>query len=409
MKEIIYRIINFLILAALIIIFGRKKIVEIFRNRREKISEALDEADRIEKTPMPVFDPDSVQPEKISADYGEIEAELKQKTEAIEKSERETCLEMRRDMLSEIRSDAINKIKAKAVELLTTEPYRSMLSKRESEMAVSILKSIHLTPGDIAYLKTHDVLYVTLTSAYPMPDEVVKQIGDYTENMLREIGGKTSYWVKQDTSLIDGFCLRIGDTIYDCSIKEELYRFSEITQKEFLSGNESAEDIINTLSKDIVNMGSRVHTYQLGRVLTVSDGICWMDGLADIMYGEVVEFECGERGMVLDIKSNKIGCVIYGKYEHIESGSRVRRVGRIASVPVGNQLLGRVVDALGHSIDGKGLIRTTERRPIECHAPTIPERAPVDTPLHTGIKAIDALVPIGRGQRELIIGDRQTG
>ena len=409
MKEIIYRIINFLILIALIIIFGRKKISEIFESRREKIIKALDEAEKTEKTEMPTFDPESVSPENVSISSKSDESEFVQKLSGIEKSEKETCLEMRREMLSEIRLEAINKIKAKAVDMFSRQPYRSMLSSRESEMAVNMLKSIHLTPGDIAYLKTHDVLYVTLTSAYPMPDNVVKQIGDYTEKMLAEIGGKTSYWVKQDPSLIDGFCLRIGDTIYDCSIKEELYRLTEITQKEFLSGDESVDDILNTISKDIVNMGSRVHTYQLGRVLTVSDGICWMDGLADIMYGEVVEFECGEFGMVLDIKSNKIGCVIYGKYEHIESGSRVRRVGRIASVPVGDQLLGRVVNALGQSIDGRGIIRTTERRPIECHAPTIPERAPVDTPLHTGIKAIDALVPIGRGQRELIIGDRQTG
>ena len=143
--------------------------------------------------------------------------------------------------------------------------------------------------------------------------------------------------------------------------------------------------------------------------MTISDGICWMDGLADIMYGEVVEFDCGERGMVLDIQQDRIGCVIFGEYEHIDSGSPVRRVGRIASVPVGEGLLGRIVDSVGNPIDGIGTIPFTERRPIECNAPAILDRAPVDSPLHTGIKAIDALVPIGKGQRELIIGDRQTG
>ena len=127
------------------------------------------------------------------------------------------------------------------------------------------------------------------------------------------------------------------------------------------------------------------------------------------MYGEVIEFDCGERGMVLDIEPDKIGCVVYGNYAHIEAGSRVRRVGRIASVPVGEELLGRVVDPLGHALDGRGRIWTKERRPIECRAPGIPDRAAVSRPMHTGIKAIDALVPIGKGQRELIIGDRQTG
>ena len=127
------------------------------------------------------------------------------------------------------------------------------------------------------------------------------------------------------------------------------------------------------------------------------------------MYGEVVEFDCGERGMILDIEPQRIGCVVFGSYEMIESGSRVRRVGRIASVPVGEALLGRVVDPLGRAIDGKGRIRTDLKRPIENPAPGIPDRKSISVPLHTGVKAIDALVPIGRGQRELIIGDRQTG
>ncbi|MCQ2449705.1 MAG: F0F1 ATP synthase subunit alpha, partial [Clostridia bacterium] len=155
--------------------------------------------------------------------------------------------------------------------------------------------------------------------------------------------------------------------------------------------------------------GESIHVYQRGRVISVSDGICWMDGLADIMYGEVVEFECGERGMVLDIQQNRIGCVIFGQYQHIESGSRVRRVGRIASVPAGEEMLGRVVDAIGNPIDGKGRIHTAEKRPIEFGAAGILDRSPVQKPLHTGLKAIDSMVPIGRGQRELIIGDRQTG
>ena len=150
MKEIIYRIINFLILIALIIIFDRKKISEIFESRREKIIKALDEAEKTEKTEMPTFDPESVSPENVSISSKSDESEFVQKLSGIEKSEKETCLEMRREMLSEIRLEAINKIKAKAVDMFSRQPYRSMLSSRESEMAVNMLKSIHLTPGDIA-------------------------------------------------------------------------------------------------------------------------------------------------------------------------------------------------------------------------------------------------------------------
>ena len=152
-----------------------------------------------------------------------------------------------------------------------------------------------------------------------------------------------------------------------------------------------------------------IDIFQVGRVISISDGICWLDGVADIMFGELVELADGQRGMVMDIQADRVGCIIFGRYEHVESYSRVRRLNIMASVPVGESLLGRVVDALGNPIDGKGRIWSDERRPIEFGAPAIPDRLSVSVPLHTGIKAIDALVPIGRGQRELIIGDRQTG
>jgi F-type H+-transporting ATPase subunit alpha len=272
-----------------------------------------------------------------------------------------------------------------------------------------ILENLKLTPGDMCYLMRHDVLYVTLTSAYPLPDELVEKIGEKATEMLHAVGGKPSYWVKVDPALIGGLRLRIGDTVYDCTVFNRLYHLDRDLKRRPLGADIDADGIIADLRSGIKEALPRVDVFQLGRVLSISDGICWLDGLADIMYGEVIEFECGERGMILDIEPERIGCVVFGKYEHIESGSRVRRVGRMASVPVGDVLLGRVVDPLGSPIDGKGRFWTDERRPIEYKAPGIPDRRSVSVPLHTGIKAIDALVPIGRGQRELIIGDRQTG
>ena len=167
--------------------------------------------------------------------------------------------------------------------------------------------------------------------------------------------------------------------------------------------------MLSGMADTVRHAPKEANEYQVGRVLSVSDGICWLDGVSDIMFGEVVAFECGEHGMVLDIEPDRVGCIIFGRYEHIESLSRVHRLGIMMSVPVGDALLGRVVDPLGNPIDGKGHIWASDRRPIEFHAPAIPDRKPVSVPLHTGIKPIDALVPIGRGQRELIIGDRQTG
>ena len=147
----------------------------------------------------------------------------------------------------------------------------------------------------------------------------------------------------------------------------------------------------------------------MGTITEVADGIVRISGLHDIMVGEMVEFEDETPGMALDLKVASVGAIVLGRHQGIVEGSSVRALGYVASVPVGDVLLGRVVDALGHPMDDAGPISTNRARPIERPAPGIIERSPIDRPLQTGVKAIDALVPIGRGQRELIIGDRQTG
>ena len=141
----------------------------------------------------------------------------------------------------------------------------------------------------------------------------------------------------------------------------------------------------------------------------MSDGICRVSGVSDAMAGELLELEGGLRGMVMDLEKDNVGVVLLGSYDAIQEGAAVRRTGRIIEVPVGEELIGRVVDALGRPIDGGGEIRTGHSRPIESPAPGVIARKSVSKPMQTGIKAIDALIPIGRGQRELIIGDRQTG
>ena len=409
--EILYAVINFLILAVIVVIIGRKSIVKKFEERRNRVNSELDEAESIEN-----YVPDLSLPEiKVTSasDIAEpTKQEIRQKTDAellsIAKDGENERLELRREFLFDVHNSAVDKIITNAQELLTKEPYLSSINKNEEQMVDAILSKIALLPGDIAYLKTHDILYVTLTSAFKLNESLVNKIQSATQKLLDEIGGKQSFWVKEDPSLIGGLKLRIGDTIYDTTIKEQLYQLKIRTNRDVILGDESVNVLVKEI-EDSIKIDSFLQTYQIGRVLSVSDGICWMDGLADIMYGEVVEFECGERGMVLDIQRERIGCVIYGSYEHIESGSPVRRIGMIASVPVGEALLGRTVDAMGNAIDGKGRIQTTERRPIECDAPSILDRESVSQPLHTGLKAIDTLVPIGKGQRELIIGDRQTG
>ena len=171
----------------------------------------------------------------------------------------------------------------------------------------------------------------------------------------------------------------------------------------------SSEDIISILKEEIKNYDDRCRGEETGTVISVGDGIARIYGMDQAMYGEILLFENGLKGMVQDIKEDSIGCILFGKDTGISEGSRVYRTKRKAGIPVGEAFMGRVVDALGAPIDGKGEIKAEDYRPVEQEAPGIVERKSVDRPLETGILSIDSMFPIGRGQRELIIGDRQTG
>ena len=169
------------------------------------------------------------------------------------------------------------------------------------------------------------------------------------------------------------------------------------------------EEIISILKEEIENYDEISKDQESGRVISVGDGIASVYGIDHAMYGEVVIFENGLKGMVQDIRSESIGCILFGKDSGIREGTRVARTGKQAGIPVGENFIGRVVNALGAPLDGKGEIEEDEYRPIEHPAPGIIERKSVTVPLETGILSIDSMFPIGRGQRELIIGDRQTG
>ena len=414
--RLLYGLINFLILAVGLWIVGRKTVLKRFAERRERIGRELDEAEALEaaaasaslRTEEPRQMPDSPSEEE-DAELKVLRDNLAEEDREAERLQQQRLKDLRTEALGEARDQAVRALVLELRAHLTQEPQLSRIRSMEPLFAERILENIRITPGDMCYLMHHDVLYVTLTSAFPLADDLVELIGRQTTALLRDVGGKPSYWVKVDPELLGGIRLRIGDTVYDLTVENRLYHLEKDLTKRSVANLTDMDSILEDLMTGIREAEPQLDTFQLGRVLSVSDGICWLDGLADIMYGEVVEFDCGERGMILDIEPQRIGCVVFGSYEMIESGSRVRRVGRIASVPVGDALLGRVVDPLGRAIDGKGRIRTDVKRPIENPAPGIPDRKPITVPLHTGVKAIDALVPIGRGQRELVIGDRQTG
>jgi F-type H+/Na+-transporting ATPase subunit alpha len=171
----------------------------------------------------------------------------------------------------------------------------------------------------------------------------------------------------------------------------------------------SPADITDSIKKRLADWSPKVEQETVGYVTSIADGVARVQGLPNAMASELLEFEGGLRGVALNIDENDLGVVLMGEASHIEEGSPVKQTGTVLSVPVGDGMLGRVVDPLGNPIDGKGPIHSTERRLLEVQAPSVVERQPVTEPLQTGIKAIDSMTPIGRGQRQLIIGDRQTG
>jgi F-type H+-transporting ATPase subunit alpha len=169
------------------------------------------------------------------------------------------------------------------------------------------------------------------------------------------------------------------------------------------------EEVSAVLEQELERYESRLRMESVGTVLQVGDGIARVWGLDDAMSGELVLFPGDITGLVLNLEEDNVGIALFGSEEAIKQGDTVRRTGKLASVPVGEAMIGRVVNAIGHPIDGKGPVVTTETRPLEGRAPGVVERQPVNQPVQTGLKAIDSMIPIGRGQRELIIGDRQTG
>ena len=211
-------------------------------------------------------------------------------------------------------------------------------------------------------------------------------------------------WEKSD-AFPGGFRLEVGSDIYDWSVGGRFRQLRDTLVKVPTNNG----NIIPLLKESISAWTPEAMAEQVGEVLTVGDGIATVGGLGQATFGEILLFADGVRGMVQDIRRDSIGCVLFSDDESVTQGSSVKRTGKTAGTPVGEGFLGRVVDSLGSPVDGLGDIEASGYMPVEAQAPAIIDRQPVDTPLETGIFSIDSMFPIGRGQRELIIGDRQTG
>ena len=216
--------------------------------------------------------------------------------------------------------------------------------------------------------------------------------------------GAELVWV-EDHTLENGFRLESGDDVYDWSPQGRLEQLAGRLK----AVDVSEQNVIPLLRDTLESWTPKALVHTTGKVLTVEDGIATVSGMPDAFYGEILLFEGGIRGMVQNLDRDEIGCILFDDDAAIQQGSKVSRTGRVAGIPAGDNFLGRVVDALGSPIDGLGPIEADGYRPIEAPAPDIISRQPVNKPMETGLLTIDSMFPIGRGQRELIIGDRQTG
>ena len=241
-------------------------------------------------------------------------------------------------------------------------------------------------------------------------DEQLKKVQDFLE---KKYNAAVAVIPKQDDSVRDGFRIEIGTSTYKWNLDRIFDWSAEGRAKQLKQSISEAirgkQDVLPMIRQAIEDFEPVPKDEEVGTVLTVGDGIATISGLEDAEYGEILLFECGIKGMILDLKEDEIGCVIFGDESEITEGSMVRRTKKVAGIPVGEAFMGRVINALGEPVDGKGPITQEDYYPIENPAPGIIDRQPVNTPMQTGILSIDSMFPIGRGQRELIIGDRQTG
>ena len=255
--------------------------------------------------------------------------------------------------------------------------------------------------------KQNNVAEATITCVTEPDDEQLKGIKEFV--CKQENANDAVIKVVKDDSLIGGFIVTLGDKQFDFSIKKKLDGIKQKVMDSARNGAVTSENVLAVLKKDINDFELRTNSEEIGTVIRVGDGIATIHGLDHAMYGEIVVFENGVKGMVQDIKRHQIGVILFDSDTGVEQGTKVKRTHKKAGVPVGDGFIGRIVNSLGEPIDGKGEIKADGYRPVEQPAPSIVDRQSVDTPLATGILSIDSMFPIGRGQRELIIGDRQTG
>ena len=419
--NIVYGLINFAILAVALYFIGRKLVVKGYHDHREKVERTLARADETVVEAKNLLD--AIPDAKAAGERacGEILTAAKAAAEENSRLSREklaaeeerlaaendkTLRLARADLRRELGDEAAAGIGEAAAALLTQEiyaPQRAALCERQIDAFAADYRPY---PGELECFADEGRARIAVRFAEKTDEAAAKRIERAVAAAVEKSLGRalpTEMTVSVDPALIGGVKIEIGDTVFDGSLEGQLRRAKDAL------ASPGEGDLTKELKERLARIEGGMKVYQTGRVASLSDGICSVTGLSDVMAGEMLAFPGALRGMVMDLREGSVGVALLGNYDELREGDIVLRTRRVMEVPVGEALLGRVVDTLGRPVDGKGEIRADESRPVESPAPGVIERRPVSVPMMTGIKAIDALIPIGRGQRELIIGDRQTG
>ena len=418
--DIIWKIVNFIILFGALYLICRKMNLfdKMFGSRRRGIGEEIENSEKAkaqakalgediekaraenEERKQQLLKDAEAQAEADGAAIAAAgEQEAKSLVENAEKSEAQLMAQMR----DRVSSDAVRRVAEITAEVLRNGNFEDSKQALNDKFIEQIKELVSAMPSDILNMNELKKLDISIKSAQPLSDEEMKK--------LTQIICETfiSCHNEVDSDVIGGVRMQVGDTVYDGTLAHTLDRLSQDVEDNTRQSDSQMRSIADGIKQQLEKVNGDIDVFQTGEVITLGDGICRVSGLDDVMAGEMLEFPGGLKGMVQDLDKNNVGVVLLGPFGHLQEGDSVRRTGRIVEVPVGDALIGRVVDAMGSPIDGKGPIKTDSFRPVESPAPSVLSRQPVSVPLQTGLKAIDALVPIGRGQRELIIGDRQTG
>ncbi len=416
--QFFYAVMNFLILFAALYFFAGKSVKKAVGGHREKVQAELKRSEEGRKQAKALMsDMESAalsaeEQQKEIIERAKAQAQLSSKS-AVELSEHEAEIILanasetehllRQEMAENVGAEAVKKVVALAENVLKQDLFASSRQALTDAFIEKIEDLMAAMPSDILNMNELKKLNITVSSAEPLSEEEMKRL---TQIMCETFLSCSN---EVDDRVIGGIRMKVGDTVYDGTLANSLDKLSRDVEKNTRRSDKKMQSIIEGIKEKLKTADSSIDVFQTGTVVTVADGICRVSGLADVMAGEMLEFGNGLRGMVQDLDRDNVGVILLGNYEKLQEGDQARRTGRIIDVPVGESMIGRVVNALGAPIDDKGPVAAAERRAIESPAPSVLSRLPVSIPLQTGIKAIDALVPIGRGQRELIIGDRQTG